>query len=56
LSFYDRIDTGVLAEFSVAQVLPTNMAGQFDLGSETQSKMDNSMSRHKVLSDAYQVL
>ena len=56
MSFYDRIDTGVLAEFSVAQVLPTNMAGQYDLGNETQSKMDNSMSKHKILSDAFQVL
>ena len=56
MSFYDRIDTSVLAEFSVAKVLPKNMAGQFWLGDETQSKMDNSMSRHKVLSDAFQVL
>ena len=56
MSFYDRIDTGVLAEFSVAKVLPKTMAGQFWLGDETQSKMDNSMSRHKVLSDAYQSL
>ena len=56
MSFYDRIDTGVLAEYAVAKALPKNFAGQFELGDQTQQMLDNSMSRHQVLSDAYQNL